>query len=375
MSLLATSLARHPIRATGRAHLSTLLKKYEMNTNSTSQGENLIFLISQPRAGSTLLQRILENHSEVHTAAEPWIMLHPLYALRAHGYNAEYNAAWSRLAVNDFIQLLPEGKETYYRALRQTYAQLYQALLENSGKRYFLDKTPRYYHIIPELYQVFPKAKFIILIRNPVAVLCSIINTWIKESWSHLRKYQHDLIQAPQLLLEGAQLISSENCLVVSYENLLTSPEKQVEEICQFLEIPFSEQMIHYGNVEKKGFGYQEQRQDLHLSGLPQAQNLDRWISDLRDPQIWRVVNDYVELLGAELLDRMGYQYEELKQITVKYKPYSFNTWNVLPLQYFLSPPRGYQKWKYNLFRFSRVLHQQGLNKTIKYLQTSVKSA
>ena len=56
------------------------------------QGENLIFIISQPRAGSTLLQRILGGHPEIHTAAEPWIMLHPLYALKSKGCSAEYNA-------------------------------------------------------------------------------------------------------------------------------------------------------------------------------------------------------------------------------------------------------------------------------------------
>lgn len=345
-----------------------------MNTNANLQGENLVFLISQPRAGSTLLQRILENHADIHTAAEPWIMLHPLYALRSHGYEAEYNAAWSNLAVNDFIKLLPEGKETYYQALRQTYAYLYQTILASSGKRYFLDKTPRYYHIILELYKVFPKAKFIILIRNPLAVLCSIVNTWTKESWSHLRKYRHDLVQAPKFLLEGTQLLPTENCLVVSYERLLTDSEKQIEKICEYLRIPFFQEMMHYGNVEKTGFGYQEQRQELHLSGMPQQQNLNLWISNLKDPQFWKVVDDYLHLLGAETLNQMGYQYEELKQIVEMHKPQNSSLWNVIPLQQFFTQPKGYRKWKYNLLRFSRLLHQQGLNQTIKHFHASAKS-
>jgi len=53
------------------------------------QGSNLIFILSLPRSGSTLLQRILGGHSQVHTVAEPWLMLNPLYALRETGIEAE----------------------------------------------------------------------------------------------------------------------------------------------------------------------------------------------------------------------------------------------------------------------------------------------
>lgn len=57
-----------------------------------------MFLISQPRAGSTLLQRILGSHPDIHTVSEPWLMLQPLYALRPDGYRAEYNEHLARNA-------------------------------------------------------------------------------------------------------------------------------------------------------------------------------------------------------------------------------------------------------------------------------------
>ena len=46
-------------------------------------GENLIFIISQPRSGSTLLQRMLSGNKDIKTSAETWLMLHPLYAVRS----------------------------------------------------------------------------------------------------------------------------------------------------------------------------------------------------------------------------------------------------------------------------------------------------
>ncbi|MBI4530372.1 MAG: sulfotransferase, partial [Candidatus Latescibacteria bacterium] len=68
------------------------------------QGEHLIFLISQPRAGSTLLQRILGGHPDIHTVPEPWLMLHPLYALRSDGYQTEYAVDVAHTSLREFLR-------------------------------------------------------------------------------------------------------------------------------------------------------------------------------------------------------------------------------------------------------------------------------
>ena len=58
--------------------------------------ENLILMISPPRAGSTMLQRILGSHSDIHTVSEPWLVLHPLYALRPEGIRQNTKSIWLR---------------------------------------------------------------------------------------------------------------------------------------------------------------------------------------------------------------------------------------------------------------------------------------
>ena len=58
-------------------------------------GENLVFIISQPKAGSTLLQRLLAGHPDIQTSAETWLMLHPVYGLRTRGVAADFNANWA----------------------------------------------------------------------------------------------------------------------------------------------------------------------------------------------------------------------------------------------------------------------------------------
>ena len=82
-----------------------------------------------------------------------------------------------------FLQTLPRDQDEYFEGARWMYNYLYEGALPGTGKGYFLDKTPRYYLVIPELYCTFPKAHYIFLLRNPVAVLCSILETREKKDW------------------------------------------------------------------------------------------------------------------------------------------------------------------------------------------------
>lgn len=280
---------------------------------------NLIFLISQPRAGSTLTQRILGTHREIYTVSEPWIMLHPLYAMRRDGYQAEYSIQNSQRALDNFLNLHPEGEDAYFQAVRQMNLPLYQGLLQTSGKRYFLDKTPRYYYILPELYRTFPEAKYILLLRNPLAILCSIFNTFIQDNWWRTQYYHGDLLKAPSLIAQG--LIDLQNkSLVLQYEKLLVNPEIEIERVCNFLNVSFDAEIISYGdyNSEKWQFG---DRSLIDQENKPMNQNCDRWQENLQNPIIWQSANNYLEFIGKDLLTDLGYSYTKLKEILEKQKP------------------------------------------------------
>ncbi len=81
----------------------------------------------------------------------------------------------------------------------------------DNGETYFLDKTPRYYLIIPEIAQIFPDAKFIFLFRNPLQVISSVMKTWCKGTLNGLHRYNNDLINGPQLLSEGYEILKDKS--------------------------------------------------------------------------------------------------------------------------------------------------------------------
>lgn len=91
-------------------------------------GDGLVFVISQPRSGSTLLQSILGSHSDIHTVPEPWMMLHFVYALREEGLEAEYDARLARMAMVDFLEAIG-GRGTYIDMVRKASSELYRLSL------------------------------------------------------------------------------------------------------------------------------------------------------------------------------------------------------------------------------------------------------
>lgn len=327
-------------------------------------GKSLIFLISQPRAGSTLLQRMLGSHPDVHTISEPWLMLHPLYALRSKGYEAEYGAFGARSALQTFLQGLPKGEDEYIEGVRRMYSYLYERALADSGRRYLLDKTPRYYFIIPDLYRTFPEAHYIILLRNPLAVLSSVLRTWVGEDWPRLYHYKHDLVRAPRLLLESLEYLGEQGT-VVHYESLVRNPEGEMGRICHRLNLNFAPEMIAYGNHGLPQWHFGDQG-EVYERDRPVGENAEKWVQALDDPLKWRLTKDYLHLLGRETVEQMGYTYEALRQIQETNRPAPRKLWLTFSLDWLLKEPTEERPmWERGFVRMVSSLRQRGFRGTL----------
>jgi Sulfotransferase family len=276
-------------------------------------GRRLIFVISQPRSGSTLLQKVLGSHSAIHTLSEPWLALQPLFGLRETGIAADYSARLALIGVQDFLAHLPEGEEAYWQAVRLMLGHLYRRALEESGKRFFLDKTPRYHMILPELRHVFPHAHFVFLVRNPIAVLASVIDTWAPDDCIHcIRPFRKDLTVAPGRILEAIRRPGG-NSTVIHYEDLAAKPAPAVARLCERLRIPFEPAMLEYG---RSGAGQARFRYGdtltVHQKPRPVASRVARWKKTLDSPLRRAWAHGCLQSLGAATVTGLGYDFDEL---------------------------------------------------------------
>lgn len=280
------------------------------------QDDRLVFMISMPRSGSTLLQKILGEHSDIYTRSEPWLMLHPLHALKGEGIQARYNAKVAAAGVQDFVSGIPGKDESfYYESIRNCYLSLYQPYLETSGKSRFLDKTPRYYEIFDELQKTFPNAKFIILYRNPLAVLASILKTWVRGNYSALKEYSSDLCEGVEFLQRDFS--SYANTHVVRYESLLLNPESEITLLFNFLELPNQPKCIDYGNKNNEQWMYGDPV-TVYKNSRPDAQHANAWHKQLVIAEHRKLLSDYLQTLGRSGFERLGYSFDDTLDIFAK---------------------------------------------------------
>jgi hypothetical protein len=167
--------------------------------------------------------------------AEPWILLPLLTSSDPDMSVALYGQRSLARAVIDFEIEYPDFSNDYDRCIGSLVSNVYSNLAHD--KRYFLDKTPRYYFIIKRLASVFPSAKFIFLTRDPISVFDSILKTFCGNRLQRLSLYHHDIFDGADLLFEGFKSINSKRSHHLSYESLCLNSELELSKVFTFLGI------------------------------------------------------------------------------------------------------------------------------------------
>lgn len=236
----------------------------------------LIFLLSAPRSGSTLLMRILNATEQISSRSEP----HLIPPLAHLGYwncvdLAPYDQLQAQTAIREYLASLPQGDELYYKACRAYSDTLYSSMIEQGGTQYFLDKTPANSLVFPFLQKLYPKARFIILTRHPAAIFASYVESFFDGDVHAAHAFNPILSRYIPALAAGLEQ-PPEKLLHVSYEHLVQHPTEELQRISAFLDIPVQEQALEYNRASvDKGFG---DPLGVAQNKRPVTSSLHRWV-------------------------------------------------------------------------------------------------
>ena len=268
-----------------------------------------IFLLSLPRSGSTMLQRLIAAHPEVATTSEPWLLLPALSALRRDAAFADYGHFTASVAISDFCENLPGGEQQYLDAVREFALDMYAAVTP-PGVPYFLDKTPRYHFVADELVRAFPDAKYVFLWRNPVAVIASMIDTFGNGKWN-LFRYRGDLYDGLDRLV-ALQDRLGDRAISLRYEDLIEQPAKAMRRVCEYLDVAPDDDIVdQFSEVNLTG-SLGDQVGTANYTQL-NSDPLEKWRVTLANPVRRRWVRRYLDWLGAGRLAAMGYDLDTLR--------------------------------------------------------------
>jgi hypothetical protein len=193
---------------------------------------------------------MLGAHPEILGGLEP----HLLTPLAHLGYfervdEAPYDPIITQEAHRELVARFPGGENCYLEACRACADTVYRKLLESSEKSIFLDKTPAYALVLPFIERLYPQARYVVLTRNPLAILSSQAQSFFDGSYEEALRLSPVLdryVPAIARFLRERPV----PLIHVRYEELVQNPTIELEKICQFLGVPFDEGMVAYGERE-----------------------------------------------------------------------------------------------------------------------------
>lgn len=275
--------------------------------------DRMLFVISPPRAGSTLLQRMLGSHSQIFTYPEPHL-ISPLAFLGYHDLvdKAPYDHINAAEAIKTFVAGLPNGERDYLDALRAYTDTLYGRMLAPSGKRYFLDKTPANALVLPFLTRLYPNARYVVLTRHPLAVASSYANSFFDGDWHAATQFNpiaNRYVPAIARLLRNppAALIQ------VGYEQLVSNPAQELAKLFAFLGLADEPQAVNYGqhfDSSRPGMG---DPITVHAQSRPVDSSIDKWVTELAgDPKKLELAAEIVAALDPDDVRLWGFDKPQL---------------------------------------------------------------
>ena len=273
-----------------------------------------LFILSMPRAGSTLLQRLLLASGQCASLGEPTLLLRFLEGGEAIQRRATYGEWLVATAMSDMRREWGDFDDAYRKGVRDLMISIYEGL--SDGKPWFIDKTPRYTLIAEEIKRVFPDAAFVVLWRHPLAVAVSLCETFCGGRW-WMDDFSLDLIGGMESLRAFAAN-HAEDIFQLRYEDLVTRPHEEMARLGEFLGIEGLNRVIEDGPASTAG-GSLGDPTGVNRYGGVSGQSRDAWKEELDNWLRRGWAKNYFESGSrSEWLAELGYTLPEV----VGYSPW-----------------------------------------------------
>lgn len=214
-------------------HITNIKSVYNNHfiTESAQSGNTStqpVFILGMPRSGTSLVEQILDSHEKVHGAGELTAITNLVAQMCWGGFPKAMN--------NIDSSVLASGANQYIQMTRQ-----------NSIK-YVTDKMPHNYLYLGVIYQLFPNAKIIDVVRQPIDTCLSIYFQFFNDSHRYacdLKHIAHHYHTYSELMKYWKQHLPIA-IHTLQYETLVDNPEQEIRKLLQFMGLEWSDSCIAF---------------------------------------------------------------------------------------------------------------------------------
>jgi hypothetical protein len=193
------------------------------------------FIVGCPRSGTTMVQQALNRHSQVVIPPETKFF----FSFFGHSRKQQLRHL-DRLDTDLKIRLprpqTPVHSAAEGRAFYEIMARKYVRRVGKQGVVAFGEKTPEHTGHLPQIRQVFPDAKILVLYRDGRDVATSLC----KMPWASPDLYVNFLVWLYyNRAVQGANVRGCPGVHFARYEDIVADPEKELGAILSFLDLPY----------------------------------------------------------------------------------------------------------------------------------------
>lgn len=247
-----------------------------------------VFIIGQPRTGTTLLDRMLDAHPAVASAGE----------LRHFGL------ALRRVAMLDEPrQYTPKLMEAAAAADTTALGELYVAGIAGFRGRaaHVVDKLPSNFHFLPVIITALPNAKILHVRRDPMDTCFAVYKQLFAGAYLH----SYDLGEMARHFVRYARWMATmrtrfgDRFLDVQYEDLVTDTEECLRRVLDYVGLSWNAACLDYSNQR----GVTATQSAAQVREAPHGRSIGRWKRYEQQLKPLRRALDNAGLLGVDDFD------------------------------------------------------------------------
>ena len=205
---------------------------------SAAQGHEVIFIVSMPRSGSTLVEQILASHSQVEGGDELPDLLQEIMD----------ESDRVRLAFPHWVRA---HSEEQWRTLGQRYLQRTQRW--RSRRPRHTDKMPGNWLYTGAILAMLPQARIVVVRRDPLETCLACYRYAFNR-----HPYTHDfadLATVQQQFDRAArrwQELFPDRVRILVYEEMTAAPEAQIRALLDFCNLPFEQACVDFHVTQRR---------------------------------------------------------------------------------------------------------------------------
>lgn len=241
--------------------------------SAVQPGPQPIFIVGMPRSGTTLLDRMLGNHSAIVSAGELGDFAR---ALR-----------WA----TDHSTLLPQDEIILDRAAGLDFAEVGRRYLAQTqwradGKPYFVDKLPINWMQVGFIRRALPQARILHMQRDPLDVCFSNYRAFFGVGYAY--SYDLDALVAHyrnyRRVMQHWHRTMPDRVLDVSYEALTENPEAVARQVLDYCGLPFEADCIDLQSNRSPvaTLSSMQVRDAIHRRGVGEWRRYEKQLEPLR---------------------------------------------------------------------------------------------